>query len=113
MLTETESRRFELVRRLDAAFRRALEAHQHGINPPSNYAVTLQSLAHEQERRHDADGTHWYSVLTANIHHPRWAPESREFTNWLFYIVSGLRRRHWRGWSLEQMEALLSLLEDS
>ncbi len=52
----------------------------------------------------------WYAMLMRDCPHPVWRPESRDFLNWLMFQVSGLRRRHWEGWSTEQLDGLLSLL---
>jgi hypothetical protein len=109
---ETERERLNLLSDLNAAFSRALEAHLRGIHPPSNYGATLLSLAQVDGARTDPDSAHWYSLLTYDIPHPGWNPEDPAFINWLFFLSSDLRRRHWKGWTTERLEALLALLKE-
>ena len=101
-----------LMSQISVCFNRALRAHLEGVEPPSNYASTLASLAYTSDRQTMDSQTarDWYAMLMRDCPHPVWRPESRDFLNWLMFQVSGLRRRHWEGWSTEQLDGLLSLL---
>jgi hypothetical protein len=103
-----------LIAQVQVCFSRALRAHTQGIEPPSNYASTLASLAYTSDR--DTLNTEaardWYCMLMRDCPHPTWRPDSRDFLNWLFFKVSGLRRRHWEGLSNTDLEGLLHLLRE-
>lgn len=103
-----------LIAQVQVCFSRALRAHTQGIEPPSNYASTLASLAYTSDRGTlDTDAAwDWYTMLMRDCPHPVWRPESRDFLNWLFFEVSGLRRRHWEGCSNDDLSRLLSLLRE-
>jgi hypothetical protein len=101
-----------LMAQVHVCFSRALRAHTQGIEPPSNYASTLASLAYTSDR--DTLNTEaardWYCMLMRDCPHPTWRPDSRDFLNWLLFHVSGLRRRRWEGWTNADLESLLTLL---
>ena len=101
-----------LIAQVQVCFSRALRAHTQGIEPPSNYASTLASLAYTSDRGTlDTDAARdWYCMLMRDCPHPTWRPDSRDFLNWLFFKTSGLRRRHWEGLSNDDLESLLGLL---
>ncbi len=101
-----------LTAQINAHFRRAIEAHTQAIEPPSNYASTLATLTHSASRGalDSSAAQEWYVMLMRDMPHPVWRPESREFINWLLFYVSGLRRRHWSGWSNDDLQRLLRLL---
>jgi hypothetical protein len=103
-----------LMAQLHVCFSRALRAHTQGIEPPSNYASTLASLAYTSERGTlDTDSARdGYCMLMRDCPHPTCRPDSRDFLNWLFFKVSGLRRRHWEGLSNTDLEGLLHLLRE-
>ena len=101
-----------ILAQINICFARALRAHLEGVEPPSNYASTLASLAYTSDRQTMDSQTarDWYAMLMRDCPHPVWRPDSKDFLNWLFFHVSQLRRRHWEGWSTEQLNGLLSLL---
>ena len=101
-----------LMAQISVCFGRALRAHIEGVEPPSNYASTLASLAYTSDRQtlDSQTARDWYSMLMRDCPHPQWRPDSRDFLNWLMFQVSGLRRRHWEGWSNDDLEGLLTLL---
>ena len=101
-----------LMAQIHVCFIRALRAHIEGVEPPSNYASTLASLPYTSDRQTMDSQTarDWYAMLMRDCPHPVWRPDSKDFLNWLFFHVSQLRRRHWEGWSTEQLNGLLSLL---
>ena len=103
-----------LIAQVQVCFSRALRSHREGIEPPSNYASTLASLAYTSDRGtlDSQTARDWYTMLMRDCPHPVWRPESRDFLNWLMFQVSGLRRRHWEGWSNGDLEGLLRLLRE-
>jgi len=103
-----------LTAQINVCFSRALRAHVQGIEPPSNYASTLASLAYSNDRQtlDSQTARDWYTMLMRDCPHPVWRPDSRDFLNWLLFHVSGLRRRHWEGWTNDDLESLLGLLRE-